>query len=139
MIFMTNYLLSAPFINAYSQSDFFGKMIYWGLFFLSIVSWVVMINKIRLTRKLKREAAFFENFFEKNKQTLLQLKLDRVKFLSHPYFSVFSTLKEKTLEILNKNRYFIGNGNNHKDKEVYLSPEDIELIGANMEATIALE
>ena len=91
MLYMTNYLLTAPFISAYSQSDFFGKMIFWGLFFLSVISWVVMIHKVRLTRKLKRESMHFENFFEKNRQTLLHLKLEKMKSFSHPYFSIFST------------------------------------------------
>jgi len=136
MLYTTNYLLSAPFINAYSQSDFFGKMIFWSLFFLSVISWVVMIHKMRLTRKLKRESLHFENFFAKNKQTLLRLKLEKMTSIAHPYFSIFSTLKEKTLEILNKNRFFIENLS-HEEKEIYLSPEDIELIGSHMEATIA--
>ena len=135
MILYPQYFLALPFIHAYAHSDFFGKMIFWALFFLSAISWIILLHKIRLTRKIRRQSFFVEKAFEKRDDSLLRLKFDAHPMIAHPFFSIFSALKEKTLEILNKNRFFLENS--EKDThEVYLSQDDIELIGANMEAVI---
>jgi biopolymer transport protein TolQ len=117
--------------SAYFQADFFGKCIFFGLFALSILCWVVLIYKFLQVRKAKRLAFVFERAFEKNKERLLNLSIEKQK---HPFAHVFQALKQKTLEILNKNYYFA------EEKEVvYLTPNDLELLESHVLTTISSE
>ena len=117
--------------SAYFQADFFGKCIFFGLFALSILCWVVLINKGFQVRKAKRLAFDFEQVFEKNKERLLHFSIEKQK---HPFAHVFSALKQKTLEILNKNHFFA------EEKEtVYLTRSDLELLESHVLITISSE
>jgi biopolymer transport protein TolQ len=129
-----NLLLTVPFFQAYTQSDLFGKMIFISLFILSITSWVLIVHKIFLVRKLKKHSFVFEKDIEKKEDSLLSFKFDGLTLLQHPYLEIFSCLKNKTLEILNKNRFYLNN--QITPKEVSLAPEDMELIESHVDATI---
>ncbi|MBI5346290.1 MAG: MotA/TolQ/ExbB proton channel family protein [Chlamydiae bacterium] len=124
-------LATSPFFTAYLQSDIFGKGVYWSLLLMSIISWVVLIHKIWLSRKLRSLSSQFSKIIENKKETLLSLNIEAQ--MIHPYFEIFKTLKEKTLEILNKNRFFIEKEKNH----VYVSSADIELIQSHIDAVIS--
>jgi biopolymer transport protein TolQ len=127
-----------PFITAYDQSDFFGKMIILGLLFLSILCWVLLIYKIWLTRQVQRISYLFYQACHKNKDALLQLEMQQMpkpktEQIPHPFGEIFSTLKSKTLEILNKNLFF-----SQKDKgQVHLSQTDLEIIETCVLTTIS--
>lgn len=127
-------ILTVPFFQAYTQSDLFGKTIFLSLFFLSITSWVLIIHKILLVRKLQKHSFIFEKDIEKKEDSLLSFKFEGLTLLQHPYLEIFSTLKNKTLEILNKNRFFLNS--QPSSKEVALAPEDMELIESHVDATI---
>ena len=99
------------FYTAYSQSDFFGKLIFLGLFFLSAVCWIVLGQKIWQVKKVREVSAAFHQAFEKNKDRLLNLEIDELpkskhKEVPHPFAKIFDALKNKTVEILNKNLFF---------------------------------
>ncbi len=132
-----------PFFSSYSQSDGFGKAIFWGLFFLSLLSWTVMIYKIWLMSKVKKLCREFEKNFEAKKEDPLQVPIDPLKmspFLAivNPYQEIYRNLKQKTLEVLNKNRFFSSTTNEGQKKiSVYLSREDIDLIESHLTTSIS--
>ena len=124
-------VLSAPFFSAYLASDLFGKLIFWSLLILSIASWVIMITKIKILKKIKINSKFFENIYKNRKENLLSFPLDGFSKKENPYFAIYSNTKEKTLDILNKNSYF------SEKKDVYLSSADIDLLGSGIDSSIS--
>lgn len=118
-----------PFITAYAQSDAFGKSIILGLIFLSILCWVLLIYKIWLTYHVQGASQVFFQIYHKNKDSLLQLEMKdfpqpKYRRIPHPFREIFSSLKNKTLEVLNKNLHFSQQG----QRQVHLSPTDLEMI-----------
>ncbi len=65
-----------PFLSAYTQSDLFGKLVFLALFFLSFISWVVLIHKIHLTRKIKRMSREFEYLLSQHQGHLLSFNVE---------------------------------------------------------------
>jgi biopolymer transport protein TolQ len=126
-------LLSSPFFKAYSQSDLFGKFIFLALFTLSIISWVVLVQKIILSKKLKKLNFNLEKIIQEKNDHLLSINYDSK--ISYPYFNIFKKLKEKTYELLNKNSFYQNSENN----QTYMSSSDIELIDQVLYAEIAKE
>ncbi|KPK32846.1 MAG: hypothetical protein AMS24_02915 [Chlamydiae bacterium SM23_39] len=127
-------LTSSAFFQAYNNSDIFGKLIFWGLLILSIISWILMVYKVKIINRSKRESSIFEKIFDEKKEKFLLFNTDDISKTLNPYFVIYSSLKEKTLKILNKNRFFA----EEKDS-VYLSSEDITLIESSMDAKIAMQ
>lgn len=130
-------LASFSVFSAFTQSDFFGKTIFISLFILSLLSWAVMINKIKTAKRTKRNSRYFEMNFEDEKANLLNLDL-RHPFSkdSNPYFTIYATVKQKSLEILNKNKYFAPSLN---EGEIFLSSSDVELVESQVSAIISNE
>jgi biopolymer transport protein TolQ len=129
-----------PFTTAYSQSDAFGRAIILGLVFLSVLCWVLLIYKIWITRHVQRNSHAFFNAYQKNRETLLQLDLKELpqpkhKQIPHPFGEIFTALKSKTLEILNKNLYF----SQKENRNVHLSPADLEIIESCALTTISAQ
>jgi biopolymer transport protein TolQ len=122
---------SSPILNAYFQSDIFGKFIFLSLFTLSITSWVIFLHKIRLSRKLNSLNLIFSKTIDSNIDNLLNINT-AAKDLSCPYLDIYKILKEKALEILNKNRFFID-----EKQKVAMSGSDIELIDSHLDAEIS--
>jgi biopolymer transport protein TolQ len=128
-------IAAVSFFSAYSQSDLFGKLVFLGLFFLSFISWVVLIHKVRLTRKLKRLGKQFEYLLSQHQGHLLGFNAETpLATPSHPHFEVFRILKQKTIELLNKNREYT----EQKD-EVTLSQSDIEWIETHLDVTLSVQ
>ncbi len=125
-------IASSPILNAYFQADLFGKFIFWSLFILSIASWVILLHKIWLSKRLNSLNLSFEKIINYNNKNLLSININNDT--SYPYYNIFKSLKEKTLEILNKNRCFI-----NEKQNVYISQADVELIASHLDAQIAKE
>lgn len=71
--------------------------------------------------------------FQKKKDSLLSLSVEQLpKF--HPYTKIFHALKQKTIEILNKNHFFAEN-----QEPVYLTQSDLELVESHVLTTISTE
>jgi biopolymer transport protein TolQ len=121
--------------NSFFQADFFGKLIFITLFLLSVMSWSVMINKIRLIKRTRSKSFLFAKTFENKKEALLNFDLPP-SLENSPFFSIYFSLKDKSLELLNKNRYF---AEGSKLQEVYLSRSDIELVESQVSAIISNE
>lgn len=128
-------LISNPFFEAYMQSDLLGKLIFIGLFSLSIVSWVILIHKLLICHEAKKNSRHFWDAFQI--QRLNPLGLDASKKRS-PFQELYVVLKRYTLEILNKNAKF------GQAKEPSLSGADLDFVQAQLltgvsNQTMALE
>jgi biopolymer transport protein TolQ len=132
------------FFTAYIQSDFFGKGIFLSLFFSSLICCLILIYKLMHIRIASLQAQPFQQIIEKNKQQLLHIQQERLlvaappslwgrwmgsffikKDFQQPFYQLFVSLKEKAIEILNKNHFFL----KEKGQEgVYLSARDFEAL-----------
>lgn len=131
------------FIISYSQSDFFGKVIILGLIGLSVICWIVLLHKLWMIRKVRKISQAFQNALELNKEALLTVDLSvfpkpKSAAIPHPYAKIFHALKQKTMEILNKNHYFLTQGGQTK-APVYLTASDLELVEAHVMTTISAQ
>lgn len=131
------------FYTAYFQSDFFGKCIILALFALSIICWVVLLYKMWQTRRIRQVSHTFQKAFEKNKERLLGLEIDHLprcayRDVPHPFAQIFFSLKEKTIEILNKNHFFLSQ-EGVEPKGVYLSASDLDLVESHTLTTISIQ
>ena len=118
-------LLSSNIIfQAYAESDSFGKLIFIALFALSFTIWFVLIQKALLFQKCRKAA---------NKmQEVLQVPIGEVTG-PNPFTNIYLALKEKTVELLEKNIFFM------KNESVFLSDADLDLIEAFTLNTVCKE
>ena len=128
---MTFFGSNLSLYSAYAESDFFGKCIFFGLFALSIGCWVILVQKTLQMKRARKLADTFRRACSQNQEHLLALD---PKKGNHPFAEVFTALKGKTLEILNKNHFF----SEEKDK-VYLTRSDLDLLEAHVLTTISAE
>jgi len=129
------------FTSAYSQSDFFGKLIFLGLFLLSIACWIVLIHKWRLMRQVTSLSNAFENIYKKNKSQLLALEKELftdplLQDWLNPFADLFFATQQKTIEVLNKNLFF-ARKMDKECSEFFLSTEDLELIETEALTTLS--
>lgn len=129
------------FTEAYSQSDFFGKLIMMGLFFLSFLCWAVLSYKIWQAKKAKLSSAHLLKLIKKHKDRLLGLELNEVmlplpQHIPQPFAQIYCDLKEKTVETLNKKLFFLKE-QQIEDSNVYLTSADIDLLEQHVTTTIS--
>ncbi|MFI5333703.1 MAG: MotA/TolQ/ExbB proton channel family protein [Chlamydiales bacterium] len=127
------------FLTAFSQSDFFGKVIFLGLFALSAICWIVLLNKVSVARHVKRASLAFQLAIQQNTHPLFALDPANLPkptkaAIPHPFARIFSELKQKSIDVLNKNRFF---SSQEGEKAVYLSSKDLELIESQVLTTIS--
>jgi len=129
---------SNPFYDAYAQADLMGKCIFLGLLFLSIVSWVILVQKIRATQSKKKLSLQFAQAFEKKRHHPLTIEVPPHQSPSetNPFLEIYLTLKKYTVELLNKNRLSIETPEESSVK-VYLSPTDIDLVASYLTTVIS--
>jgi len=131
------------FVIAYTQSDFFGKLIILALIALSVICWIVLLHKTWIIRQVNQSSAAFQKAVAESNNPLLSLDISqlpkpRSSSVPHPFALIYSAVKKKTLELLNKNHYFISQTSNAK-APVYLSPADLELLESHVTATISAQ
>lgn len=131
------------FVIAYTQSDFFGKMIILGLIAISMVCWLVLLYKTWIMRKVSQLSISFQQAIAESKNPVLALDLNQLPqsqnpAIPHPFADIYSSVKQKTVEVLNKNHYFISQTLGTK-APVYLSPTDLELLESHVTATISAQ
>jgi biopolymer transport protein TolQ len=129
------------FIIAFTQSDIFGKLIMLALIALSMVCWVLLLHKAWVMRQVVRVSADFQQAIGRSRGGLLNLEsanlpAPRTGSVPHPFGSIYGSLKEKTMEVLNKNHYFLSQTPGTK---VHLTPADLELLEAHVGATISAQ
>jgi len=128
-----------PFLEAFSDADLLGKVIFAALIALSVLSWSVLIHKIWIARRVKKESLIFRKSFLEQKQKPLE-----VHYLtkSHPecpnaYFIIYEVLKNKTLEVLSKNERVWRERKKQDGDTAYLSASDIAMLDSSASSTIS--
>lgn len=119
-----------PILNAYYGSDSLGKAIFLALLFLSVVTWIIFLQKFFLQQDVKRRGAQLAHAFQKKRLNPLALEVGEAH---HPYAAMYRTLKEHTVELLQKNRAVL------QKKEVTISHTDIAWIEAHLMSAIAAQ
>ena len=94
-----------PFVNAYLQSDWFGKGIFLALFALSVVSWTVILIKSWQLVQIRRSSGEFTLLFAEQKQQPLHFQFSRPPQARgiqapHPFFEVYKAAKQAALPII---------------------------------------
>lgn len=124
-------LATNPFISAYIQSDFFGKAIFWSLFFLSAISWIVLIGKTWQMIQIKKQSREFCYLFSMQKEKPLHFQFSSTSKLNsrsipNPFFEVYKTAKHNALQLLSRQ----GSRTNES-----LSSPDLDLIASQTAST----
>lgn len=131
--FLMTLLAAHPFLESFFEADWLGKGIYLGLLALSIVCWIILIQKTRLTRHLHRQSQQFIKTFHKYKRNPLGIEFAANP--QNPLQRIYAVIKRQTLELLNKNRHFT----KEKEGPSSLSPTDIDFIDAHVSSCIIEE
>lgn len=127
--------LANPFLDAYATSDLLGKCIFLGLVALSVLTWSVLIYKLWLISKVRKESLEFRYQFLQQKTEPLQARfhVNRESDCPNAFYILYEVLKNKSLEILQKNQ----NSEESAKKGAFLSDSDINLIDAHLGTTIS--
>jgi biopolymer transport protein TolQ len=126
-----------PFFDAYSQSDLLGKLIFLGLYFLSICSWSILVFKIWTTFQAKKNAREFQQLVSNQKINILNLENEKIiKKSINPFYALYQVFKKQSLELLAKNRHF---SQQKGDATSFLSLSDIDFIAAHLAIKKTLE
>lgn len=138
MIVNSIMLGSNPFFDAYIHSDFLGKLIFLGLIALSIVSWIILIHKVKLTYQAKKFSSQFQQAFLLHKSNPLAFECENLasKKFPNPFLDLYLVLKKHTIDILNKNRCFGSTAKTPKDAS-YLSPTDVDFVESHLLTAVA--
>jgi len=132
----------STFIKAYAHSDLFGKLVILGLVFLSVISWLVLIQKLWMTKRVIKVSSEFKQAYLLQKDKILSLDIEKLPKSSHasipnPFAQIFSELKGKTVDILNKNIFFSSQQKPNSPNQIYLLPSDLDIIEAHTLSTVA--
>lgn len=137
-----NCLAVNPFFDAYLDSDLLGRLIFIGLFSISVVTWILLIYKVWLAHLAKKNSLHFSQVLKENKINILSLEYPSPENLfSNPFLQLYQVLRKQTLDLLNKNRHFAKNHSPEEEgnKASYLSPTDINIVESHLIATIAIQ
>ncbi len=133
------------FFSAYAQSDFFGRLIILALIALSLLCWLVLLQKIWQSKDVNKVSMRFLKVFKEIKQPILSIDPEtlpkaKTRFSLHPFSVVFKAAKQKTLEVLEKNHYFLREtGHRENPSAVFLSTNDLELIESHLITIVSAE
>lgn len=130
---MVNFAVNKALLSSYLQADFFGKCIFLSLFALSVVCWVVLVLKTMQAKRAKLHAMAFQKMLSKHEERILSISLPENKNMDS-FAEIFRSLRQKTLEILNKNQFF-----SEEKQQVYLSRSDLEIVESHVLTIISSE
>ena len=122
------------FVQAYLQSDWVGKGIFWALFALSAVSWTVLLHKLWLFWQMRHLSEEFSGLFSEREPLGLQFSRPikgRWLEVPHPLFEIYKAYKQKALTLINRNHLFA------PGKETSLSEADLTLLESQVYVAIS--
>jgi biopolymer transport protein TolQ len=134
------FLAGNPFFDAYVDSDFLGKLIFIALLGLSIITWSVLLHKLWITRRVKKDSLIFKKHFAEHREQPLEVQFAAKAHPECPnaFHIVYEILKNKTVEILEKNKKVTAQ---HMQQELphsaYLSASDVALLESCASSTIS--
>ena len=136
---MMSYFLceSNAFLDAYTESDLLGKVIFVMLIALSVVTWSVLIHKLWLTKQVKQNSLQFRKSFFESKDDPLNVEKFQAKNSEYPtaFGIIYDVLQSKTLEIFDKNREGVVQNKKNESPDA-LSTADIGLLESHASSTI---
>ncbi len=121
-----------PILDAYQSSDLFGKTIFLTLAALSVLTWILFLQKYFQGRVAKKLGKNFQRTFQKLRMNPLGLEVKGGG--SHPFTELYHCFKRNSLELLSKNRRAV-----QEERPVTLSSSDVDLIEAHLQTTISSE
>jgi biopolymer transport protein TolQ len=128
----TTFAMSNPFFQAYALSDWLGKGIFLLLYLLSLISWALLLYKVKQIADARKKArAFRKEFFESEGPLFKNLYTDHE---GSPFHPLYSSARKHTISLLNKNQQHIKNSSH-----CYLSAADLNFVQAHLAATGAEE
>lgn len=129
--------MNSILFTAFTSSDFLGKLLFIALFLLSLTTWFVLLHKVWLFKHVRKEAYKLQEMILERKSTVLHIPKEEVYAISshNPFSSIYSAIKAKTIEILDKNHFFGA----HEEASVFLSRSDIQLIDTHSSIAITKE
>ena len=128
--------------QAFFSSDFFGKLIFMGLFLLSLITWVVLLQKFFQYRNVRKGGDKLQDLISKLGNNVLSVEnvnIENDEEQVNPFASILTTIKSKTVEILDKNHFFHNRTSIDKNRSVFLSRADIEHVEARAHTTMTNE
>ena len=131
--------------QAFFSSDFFGKLIFSGLFFLSVITWVVLLQKYFQYKNVRNGGNKLQDLLAKAGNNVLSVELANLtddpedSNSSNPFLSILSSIKNKTVEILDKNHFFHNKTVLEKSQSVFLSRADLEHLEARAHTAMSNE
>lgn len=144
------FLVANPFYQSYLESDFLGKGIFIALYLLSIGSWIILLYKVWVTYRARKNAFRFYDAFQLQK--LHPLSLDGEHFnqkgQANPFLDLYCVLKKQAMEIFSKNKQFQtqplpqeGAAKDHSalPTAVALSLSDLDFLAAQLASRVAQE
>ena len=138
MFVNTFIFINNPFINAFTESDILGKLIFLSLYSLSIISWLIIVNKFKQTKTSKKNSSLFLNSFRQQRLNPLKIEFeftDGQKKLN-PFLDIYKVLKKHSLELLARNRYL---KKSDEEMAATLSSNDIEFIATLLATQVSAE
>ena len=124
-------LAANPFFSAYAQSDWLGKAIFLSLFFLSALSWALLLYKGWLFARTFKLSKQFSSLF--GAEDPLSVQCGKPEKGLHPFFEIYKALKQHALQVMNRNHFFAP----EKNSPLFLSEADLDLIAAETESAIS--
>lgn len=134
-----NLLAINPFFEAYIETDLMGKFIFLGLILLSVVSWTLIVHKVRMLRRVQHLADEFRLAFDgqQNNPLGVQYHYQPEGEVPHPFYDLYQVLRTKSSEILNKNRTFAKSAQLAlPEGSSYLCQADIDLVESHLSSAI---
>ncbi|MBB65481.1 MAG: TolQ protein [Waddliaceae bacterium] len=127
------FLGSNPFFLAFREADIFGKGIFISLFALSLITWVVLLQKYWMTRSMEEMSRdFSQKFFEKQ-ENIFSLNYEpsySETEYPNPSLVLYESVKKQALALLSKNR------SSNQDKTAILTIADIHMLDQNLMTTL---
>ncbi len=93
-----------PFVQAFVQADWFGQILFIGLYLLSIISWAIALGRMWSLRSDRMRAAHFRARFEQHFDTPLSLELPDPSRYLDPLAAIYYPVRKQILLLLNRNR-----------------------------------
>ena len=110
-------LYANPIVNAYSGADLFGKIIFISLFFLSVATWVIFVQKIVIQKRTRSLGHALQQKYSYYDPTL--------KAGNHPFGELYTTLQKSAGALL--------------QKQQGLTEGDINFIRAHLQQRVSIE
>lgn len=137
---ISSFSVMAPFVDAYVQADVIGKSIFLGLFFLSVLTWSVLIHSLVQLRRARHQASIVRDSFSRARDNPLALRDTALGSLTNPFAALYRVVRDAASESLDKNHHALkASHDDGHDVAVYLSGSDMDLLHAQLSTAAARE